>query len=180
MNIRRLLRGRLAAALEGLVPIAEQAPFVEMVVPGADPKFGDYQVNCAMPLGKLLKKPPRDVAQELVGRLRVDDVCAPPEIAGPGFINLRLRDEYAAWDARRRFTIDLAALWDHAPSALVSQCQCGDIMAGIASPHDCRLFGRQCTPDNPVGACMVSAEGTCRIWHQYDGQPDLRTLRRAR
>ena len=94
MNIRRLLRGRLAAALEGLVPVAEQAPFVEMVVPGADPKFGDYQINCAMPLGKLLKKPPRDVALELIARLRVDDVCAPPEVAGPGFINLRLRDDW--------------------------------------------------------------------------------------
>ncbi|HVV82463.1 MAG TPA: hydrogenase formation protein HypD [Kofleriaceae bacterium] len=94
--------------------------------------------------------------------------------------NLRLRDEFSQWDARRRFTIDLAALWDHAPPALVQQCQCGDIMAGIASPHDCRLFGKECTPDTPVGACMVSAEGTCKIWHQYGGQPELRTLRRSR
>lgn len=92
--------------------------------------------------------------------------------------NLRLRDEFSAWDARRRFDIDLAALWDHAPAALVAQCQCGDIMAGIASPHDCALFGRECTPDAPVGACMVSAEGTCKIWHQYGGQPDLRQIRR--
>jgi hydrogenase expression/formation protein HypD len=51
-------------------------------------------------------------------------------------------------------------------------------MAGIASPHDCQLFGRECTPDAPVGACMVSAEGTCKIWHQYGGQPDLRQIRR--
>jgi len=92
--------------------------------------------------------------------------------------NLRLRDEFAQWDARRRFDIDLAPLWDHAPAALVAQCQCGDIMAGIASPHDCGLFGRECTPDNPVGACMVSAEGTCKIWHQYGGHPDLRQIRR--
>jgi hydrogenase expression/formation protein HypD len=88
--------------------------------------------------------------------------------------NLRLRDEFAAWDARKRFRIDVAALWDHAPPTLVAQCQCGDIMSGIASPHDCALFGRECTPDAPVGACMVSAEGTCRIWHQYGGHPDLR------
>ena len=53
-----------------------------------------------------------------------------------------------------------------------------NIMAGIASPHDCALFGEACTPDTPVGACMVSAEGTCRIWHQYGGQPDLRQIRR--
>jgi hydrogenase expression/formation protein HypD len=92
--------------------------------------------------------------------------------------NLRLRDEFAKWDARRRFTIDMTPLWDHAPAALVAQCQCGDIMAGIASPHDCGLFGNACTPTAPVGACMVSSEGTCRIWHQYGGHPDLRQIRR--
>jgi hydrogenase expression/formation protein HypD len=49
-------------------------------------------------------------------------------------------------------------------------------MAGIASPTDCRLFGRECVPDSAIGACMVSSEGTCRIWHQYGGHPDLATL----
>lgn len=92
--------------------------------------------------------------------------------------NLRLRDEYAAWDARRRFDIDLDALTGDAPPALVAQCQCGDIMAGIASPHDCELFGKDCTPASPVGACMVSSEGTCKIWHRYGGHPDLRQIRR--
>ena len=92
--------------------------------------------------------------------------------------NLKLRDEFARWDARQRFTIDMTPLWDHAPAALAAQCQCGDIMAGIASQHDCNLFGQACTPDAPVGACMVSAEGTCRIWHQYGGHPDLRQIRR--
>ena len=88
--------------------------------------------------------------------------------------NLRLRDEFAHFDSRRRFSIDASSLWKHAPAKLVQQCQCGDIMAGIASPSDCSLFGKECTPDNPVGACMVSAEGTCKIWHQYGGRPDLR------
>jgi hydrogenase expression/formation protein HypD len=46
-------------------------------------------------------------------------------------------------------------------------------MSGIASPSDCKLFGKECVPDNPVGACMVSSEGTCKIWHQYGGLPDL-------
>ncbi len=87
--------------------------------------------------------------------------------------NLRLRDEYAHVDARRRFTIDMQSLWDMAPPALVAQCVCGDIMAGIASPASCNLFGKACTPETPVGACMVSSEGTCRIWHQYGGHPDL-------
>jgi hydrogenase expression/formation protein HypD len=89
--------------------------------------------------------------------------------------NLRLRDEWAHLDARRRFRIDVARLWDFAPPALAQHCRCGDIMAGIATPSDCTLFGRPCVPDAPVGACMVSSEGTCKIWYQYGGHPDLGT-----
>ena len=91
--------------------------------------------------------------------------------------NLRLRDEWAHVDARRRFRIDLTTVWDQAPPTLAHQCICGDIMAGISSPKDCPLFGNACMPDSPVGACMVSSEGTCRIWHQYGGgRPDLSTF----
>lgn len=87
--------------------------------------------------------------------------------------NLRLRDAYAQFDARRRFRIDASQLWQYAPRRLVQQCLCGDIMAGIASPESCPLFGGECTPETPVGACMVSVEGTCKIWHQYGGHPNL-------
>jgi hydrogenase expression/formation protein HypD len=87
--------------------------------------------------------------------------------------NLRLRDEFAHVDARRRFAIDVRRLWSRAPSQLTQTCICGDIMAGIASPTQCTLFGKECVPENPVGACMVSSEGTCKIWHQYGGHPDL-------
>lgn len=87
--------------------------------------------------------------------------------------NLRLRDEYAQVDARKRFKIDLRRLWNHAPSGLTQVCICGEIMSGIAAPMDCPLFGKECVPDSPVGACMVSNEGTCKIWHQYGGHPDL-------
>jgi arginyl-tRNA synthetase len=94
MNFRSLLRQRLTAALTGLAPDSELSSLAELVVPSQDSKFGDYQINCAMPLGKSLKRPPREVAQELVDRLQVDDFCNPPEIAGPGFINLKLKDDY--------------------------------------------------------------------------------------
>jgi hydrogenase expression/formation protein HypD len=87
--------------------------------------------------------------------------------------NLRLRDEFADIDARRRFRIDVTALWDRAPSSLAHACICGDIMAGSASPEQCRLFGRECRPETPVGACMVSTEGTCRIWQEYGQRSDL-------
>ncbi|MBI4493908.1 MAG: hydrogenase formation protein HypD [Chloroflexi bacterium] len=84
--------------------------------------------------------------------------------------NLRLRDEFAWVDARKRFDLQggLRQLWSSAaPSALVQQCLCGNIMAGIAGPRDCPLFGKECTPAHPVGACMVSSEGTCKIWSEY-------------
>jgi hydrogenase expression/formation protein HypD len=87
--------------------------------------------------------------------------------------NLRLRDEFAHVDARRRFPLDIRRLWQHAPSSLTQLCICGDIMAGASNPHSCPLFGKECVPDNPVGACMVSSEGTCKIWHTYGGHPDL-------
>jgi hydrogenase expression/formation protein HypD len=87
--------------------------------------------------------------------------------------NLRLREEWRALDARVRFRVDPSRLWDTAPAPLAQECICGDIMAGIASPQQCRLFGQECRPDSPVGACMVSSEGTCRIWHQYGGVPRL-------
>jgi hydrogenase expression/formation protein HypD len=87
--------------------------------------------------------------------------------------NLRLTDAFAHRDTRRRFRIDLSSLWDYAPPKLLGQCLCGDIMAGIAGPNNCPLFGKECLPESPVGACMVSSEGTCRIWHQYGGHPRL-------
>ena len=87
--------------------------------------------------------------------------------------NLRLRDEFAGLDARLRFDIDLKPLWGHAPHKLLQSCICGDIMAGVAAPSDCDLFGKECLPGDPVGACMVSNEGTCKIWHQYGGHPEL-------
>ena len=87
--------------------------------------------------------------------------------------NLRLRDEFAHVDARKRFKIDVQRLWDFAPAHLAQQCICGDIMAGIRNPYDCKLFNKECVPETPVGACMVSNEGTCKIWHLYGGVPDL-------
>ena len=99
MSILLELQGRFRHALAGLA--GDVQGLLEMVRPSQDPRFGDYQANFAMPLGKQLGRPPRDVAAEIVGRLDVADFCQPPEIAGPGFINLRLRDEWLAERAGR-------------------------------------------------------------------------------
>ena len=88
--------------------------------------------------------------------------------------NLRLRERFARVDARRRFASEIADAG--VPSGVARQadeCRCGDIMAGIATPVDCALYERPCTPATPIGACMVSAEGTCRIWSEYGEHPRI-------
>jgi len=91
MSILSTLRERFAAALQPLTDDVE--PLLEMIRPSGDPKFGDYQANCAMPLGKKLGKPPRELAAVIVEKLDVADICQTPQVAGPGFINLRLHDD---------------------------------------------------------------------------------------
>lgn len=92
MNLLEVLRGRFYQALEGWAP--DPATAAALVKPATDSKFGDYQANAAMSLGKALGKPPRQVAEELVARLKWDDILEKPEIAGPGFINLKFKTEY--------------------------------------------------------------------------------------
>lgn len=95
MNILAELQQRFAPALQSLLgPSGDLAPLLEMIRLAQEPKFGDYQANFAMSLGKTLGKPPRDVAQQIVAAADIADLCHPPEIAGPGFINLRLRDDW--------------------------------------------------------------------------------------
>ncbi|MFO0869095.1 MAG: arginine--tRNA ligase [Pirellulales bacterium] len=94
MDILSELQARFRAGLSDWT--SDVAPLLAMIRPAQDPRFGDYQANCAMPLAKQWGRPPREVAAELVARVRLEDLCQPAEIAGPGFINLRLRDDVLA------------------------------------------------------------------------------------
>lgn len=94
MNLLQYLQHHIRQSLQGLTD--NPAPYVAMVKAAQDARHGDYQANCAMALAKELAKKPRDIAQEIVQRLPVGDELEPPEIAGPGFINLRLRPDWLA------------------------------------------------------------------------------------
>lgn len=94
MNLIAHIQDRFRAALAGLV--ADVEPYVAMIKPAADEKHGDYQANCAMALARPVGKKPRDIAMEIVNRLDLGDFLDKPEIAGPGFINLRLQSEWLA------------------------------------------------------------------------------------
>jgi len=90
MNALSEIRSRFANALESMVDSPDE--LLGMIRPAKDATFGDYQANLAMPLGKKLGKPPRDVATEIVDGLALDGLCENVDVAGPGFINLKLDD----------------------------------------------------------------------------------------
>src|SRR6516165_4681594 len=93
MNLLHRLRSILGAALpEG----ADRTAFANAVRPATDPKFGDYQANGCMALAKALGKKPRDLAQELANALDLAPLAGTPEVAGPGFLNIRLQDSWIA------------------------------------------------------------------------------------
>ena len=94
MNLLSEIKGRFLPALAGLS--GDVAALLDMIRPAQDAKFGDFQANFAMPLAKQLGRSPRDVAAEVIGRLQIADLCEVPEIAGPGFINLRVRTDVLA------------------------------------------------------------------------------------
>ena len=76
---------------------------------------------------------------------------------------LKLREEYARFDAERVFHIDPGESYE--PEG----CICGEVLRGVKTPHDCALFNGVCTPQSPVGPCMVSSEGTCAAYYLYGG-----------
>ena len=80
---------------------------------------------------------------------------------------LRIRPEYAAWDAERKFDLHYTQVPDH------KQCECGAILRGVKRPTDCKLFGTVCTPESPMGSCMVSSEGACAAHYSYGRFRDI-------
>ena len=75
---------------------------------------------------------------------------------------LEIRQKYAAYDAAHVFGIQ------YTEAHLNPACRCGDVLRGTVTPLECKLFGRTCTPIQPVGPCMVSSEGTCAAYYKYE------------
>jgi hydrogenase expression/formation protein HypD len=86
------------------------------------------------------------------------------EWRGLGFISqsaLRLRPAFADWDAEARFDVPGVRVAD--PTA----CQCGEVLKGVIKPWECKVFGTACTPETPIGTCMVSSEGACAAYYNF-------------
>jgi hydrogenase expression/formation protein HypD len=122
-------------------------------------RSGEHRVENAYPRAVCREGNPK--AKEVM--YRVFEACDAewrgfPVIPGSG---LRLRKEFEAYDALKRYNLTIRHVEKH------TACLCDRVLRGIAQPTDCRLYGKGCTPRTPIGPCMVSHEGACRIWHMY-------------
>ncbi len=163
MNILSTIRARFRPALES-VDAGEIEKYLEMIKPIQDPQFGDYQANCAMPLGKQLGESPREVASRIVAALDLQNMCHQIEIAGPGFINLTLRQDFLAdqiaaalgderigifqCDVSRSYVIDFSAPNVAKPMHVghIRSTVIGDALAKIL-----RFCGHRVITDNHIG-----------------------------
>ncbi len=147
-------------------------------IPGAIAGFepGDILLAVRSILGQAVDGKP-GVANEYARAIRregnptaralMEEVFEPFDAAwrGLGVIpasGLRFRKEFAGLDAVGRFGLDAAGTGRDLPG-----CRCGDVLRGLIRPEDCRLFGKKCVPDSPLGPCMVSYEGSCLIHFKY-------------
>ncbi|MBE9005688.1 hydrogenase formation protein HypD [Fortiea sp. LEGE XX443] len=77
------------------------------------------------------------------------------------YSGLKIRPEYSQFDAEIKFTIPSQKVADH------KACKCGEILKGVLKPWECKVFGTACTPETPIGTCMVSSEGACAAYYKY-------------
>lgn len=81
---------------------------------------------------------------------------------------VKVREAYAHYDAERRFSVPALKIADP------KSCQCGEVLKGVIKPWDCKVFGKACKPETPLGALMVSSEGACAAYYQYGDLDEIR------
>jgi arginyl-tRNA synthetase len=157
-----MLEDRISAAMSAA---AGRGGCIAQVRPTTDPGFGDYQVNGVMALAKQLKTNPRKLAEQIVAKLDVSDICEEPEIAGPGFVNLRLKPEFVATNLleinkdAERLGIDKASrpktvVVDFSGPNIAKQMHVGHLRSTIIGDCICRtleFLGHKVIRQNHIG-----------------------------
>jgi hydrogenase expression/formation protein HypD len=153
-------RHRLPAVVTGFEPVdilSGVAMLLEQVAEG--------RAKQQLAIGNAYGRSVRDGGNPMA-RQSIEAVFEPvdAEWRGLGAIplsGLAIRPEFAAFDAGRRFELAVE------PTVEPRGCRCGDVLRGVLSPPECPLFGRGCTPEDPLGPCMVSSEGSCAAYYRY-------------
>lgn len=115
---------------------------------------------------RVVSRDGNQIALSLINR-----VFYPKDVEWRGFPTvpsslMAIREKYSVHDASKQFE-DILSKVQYEPSSLEKTCRCGEVLRGVIHPQDCPLFGKVCNIENPVGACMVSVEGACRIYLEY-------------
>ncbi|MHC4130716.1 MAG: arginine--tRNA ligase [Planctomycetota bacterium] len=161
--VQDILNQRMASAMNA---VADKDDCIPLVRPVVDSKFGDYQANGVMALAKQMKTNPRELAEEIVKNLKISDICLEPEIAGPGFINLRLNPDFIAKsllevnaDSENRLGVEKASnaqtvVVDFSSPNIAKQMHVGHLRSTILGDCICRLLeflGHKVIPQNHIG-----------------------------
>ena len=150
------LEGRIPSVIAGFEPVD--------ILYGIDILLGlikDGRCEVLNAYGRAVREEGNEPAQEIM--YSVFEVCD-SEWRGLGKIEhsgLSLKDEWKDFDVTERFPVDIPEPVEH------PGCRCGDVLQGKLTPPECPLFGKACTPENPVGPCMVSTEGSCSAYYKY-------------
>ena len=163
MNILDTICHRFRPVLESL-GLEDVNPYLEMIKPSQDPKFGDYQANCAMPLAKRLSRSPRDIAESLIRDVALEDLCEKKEVAGPGFINLTLRTDWLEKELGDVFSSDRLSVSkttqpqtiviDYSAPNVAKPMHVGHIRSTVIGDSLAKIFrflGHQVITDNHIG-----------------------------
>jgi arginyl-tRNA synthetase len=161
MNVLERLRKAFADATP---KAGDPASFAAAVRPSTDPKFGDYQANGCMAIGKAQGRNPREVALEVASSVHLDPMAGPPEVAGPGFLNVRLRDEWIAEEIRWRLGDErlglttparpLTVVIDYSSPNVAKPMHVGHIRSTVIGESLARTFlalGHKVIRDNHLG-----------------------------
>ncbi|MHC4756811.1 MAG: arginine--tRNA ligase domain-containing protein, partial [Planctomycetota bacterium] len=162
-SILDILEDRISVVMAEAAGLGKCSAIVRL---STDPRFGDYQVNGVMPLAKQLKTNPRQLAEKILKKLDISDMCEPPEIAGPGFINLRIKPSFLAErllqinsDSQGRLGISKeqmpeTVVVDFSGPNIAKQMHVGHLRSTIIGDCICRMLkflGHDVKPQNHIG-----------------------------
>jgi len=179
------LEQRISAAMADATARSDCAAIVK---PATDPKFGDYQVNGIMPLAKKIKTAPHDLARQVLKKLDLSDICEKPELAGPGFINLRLKPAFVAEklletnaDSDKRLGIERVAppktiVVDFSGPNIAKQMHVGHLRSTIIGDCICRLLeflGHNVIRQNHIGDWGTQFGMLCAYFDQIYLRPEI-------
>ena len=161
MSALQEIRNRFTPVLASLT--GDVVSSLSMIRSSQDPKFGDFQANCAMPLAKKLDVDTRELAQQMVDQVQLGDLCETVEVAGPGFINLKLRTDWLEQQARKIVTDDRLGVQQVEPKKIVIDYSSPNVAKPMHVGHlrssvigNClesvlRFLGHEVISDNHIG-----------------------------